>query len=188
MRHLWGYDGVFMMALLFIDNCAVNRFAEIGLDPVTALQGTGFEIAITPDLATEYQQGKANPKTPPKTKEALEQLLNVAKPSGFFGFDGPPYAGFDEGVWASPKQIDIIDKVATNTPTRNEIPNKRTDAHLVAIAQDTVVITDDHKPNWKRPPPGQGRVIRWDELKAALAQEGNLADAIAKILSHEASL
>ncbi len=41
--------------LVLIDNCAVDRFAEIGVDPVVDLENTEFRVVYTPDLKQKYE-------------------------------------------------------------------------------------------------------------------------------------
>jgi hypothetical protein len=169
------------MVTLYIDSCAVNRFAEIDLDPIDDLEGTEFEFAYTPDLKAEYEQAIARPDLCPKVRRLLTKLLGAGR---FFGFDGPPFSGLDEGVWASRQQITVIDSITTTARAHKPIPKNRTDAHLVGMAQDEFVITDNFcDKHWHGPLSGQGRVIFWSKLKGALDQENNLAKAISKFLS-----
>lgn len=60
---------------MFIDGCAVNRFAGLNLNPIKALENTEFAVAVTPDLATEYARALAHRAVEPHIKALLARLL-----------------------------------------------------------------------------------------------------------------
>ena len=62
--------------LVFIDSCAVNRFATMNIDPVKASAGSEFVIAMTPDLRAEYQRGLVHRFVEPHIKRLLRALLD----------------------------------------------------------------------------------------------------------------
>ena len=60
---------------VFIDGCAVNRFALVNVDPLEALDGTVFPLAITPDLEAEYRRALDHLFVPPYVKKLILKLL-----------------------------------------------------------------------------------------------------------------
>jgi hypothetical protein len=170
------------VVFVYIDSCAVDRFAENDTDPVDALQGAKFKIAYTPDLEAEYKRALEKPGLCPKVLKLMTKLLGAGVRRGLFGFDGQGCSGWGEGVWPSPQQIDVKNSIPTKARTRNLIPKNRTDAYLVAMAQDAIVITDNFKDqHWRKPPSGSGRVIFWRELNDTLRQGNDLAKAISDL-------
>jgi hypothetical protein len=67
-----------MIHRVFIDGCAVNRFATINVDPARELAGTPFELALTPALEEEYRQALAHRRVEPHIKALLRTLLAAA--------------------------------------------------------------------------------------------------------------
>ena len=65
--------------LVFIDSCAVNRFAGLNLDPTRALAGTEYALAATPDLQGEYRRALAHPYVEPHIKRLLKLLLGAIR-------------------------------------------------------------------------------------------------------------
>ena len=61
---------------VFIDGCAVNRFALLNLDPAKALAGSAFTLAITPDLEAEYARALDHLFVPPYVKALVRSLLD----------------------------------------------------------------------------------------------------------------
>ena len=43
-----------LLRWVMFDNSVTNRLAEAGIDPISALAGSEFVIAYTPDLKREY--------------------------------------------------------------------------------------------------------------------------------------
>ena len=60
---------------VFIDGCAVNRFALINVDPVRELDDSGFTLAITHDLEAEYRRALDHLFVPPYVKKLVISLL-----------------------------------------------------------------------------------------------------------------
>ena len=60
---------------VFIDSCAVNRFALLNIDPTKDLAGSAFQVAYTPGLATEYRKALAHRYVEPHIKVLLAKLL-----------------------------------------------------------------------------------------------------------------
>lgn len=169
---------------VIIDNCAVDRLAEFGVNPVEDFQNTEFRLMYTPDLKLEYEQAlSSSAGTSQKARTLIEQILRTGTPIGFFGFDDGPCLGFDRGVWAGQDQCDVIASLNAKAKAPHR-PGKRTDAHLVALAQNAVVITANSKEaHWMRSPKGEGRVIQWHDLKNVLQNRPNLAEALRHLLS-----
>ena len=65
---------------VLVDSCATNRFALLNVDPIKALAGTRFEVAITPGLETEYRQALAHRSVEPHIKTMLRRLLEGGAP------------------------------------------------------------------------------------------------------------
>jgi hypothetical protein len=142
-----------------IDNCAVDRLAEFGVNPIKDFENTEFRLMYTPDLKLEYEQAlTASARTSQSARTLVKQILATGNLIGFFGFDGGPCLGFDRGIWAGQEQCDVIASVKSKDNARG-LPRKRTDAHLVALAQDAIVITaNTNEAHWTRSPMGSGRV------------------------------
>ena len=60
---------------VFIDGCAVNRFALVNLDPAKALAATEFMLAITPELEAEYRRALDHLFVPSYVKALVRALL-----------------------------------------------------------------------------------------------------------------
>ena len=96
------------MRLVFIDSCAVNRFAGLNLDPTQAVDGSEFVVAYTPDLAAEYRQGLGAAFVEPHIKRLLRILLERGRPIAAPGTDDVRFRGTDvELVRLSLSQIVI---------------------------------------------------------------------------------
>ena len=65
--------------LVFIDGCAINRFALINVDPVRALAGSGLTLAVTPDLEAEYLRALDHLFVPSYVKALLRAVLGEAR-------------------------------------------------------------------------------------------------------------
>jgi hypothetical protein len=168
---------------VIIDNCAVDRFAERGINPVEELRGTEFSLAYTPDLKTEYEMALTNTAaTSEQAKALIRSILLAGKLFGFFGFDGAPCLGFDQGVWASQDQCDVISSVGITANARG-LPRKRTDAHLVALSASAIVITANSKEaHWRQTLKGTGTVIQWGDLEQFL-NKGDFPTALRLFLA-----
>jgi hypothetical protein len=173
-----------MQQTVIIDNCAVDRLAEFGVNPIEDFEGTEFRLMYTPDLKREYEQAlSASARTSPQARKLIQQILKTGNLIGFFGFDDGPCLGFDRGVWAGPDQCDVIASVNARDNARG-LPRKRTDAHLVALGRDAIVITANaNEAHWMRSPKGMGHVIQWNDLKSVLQNQPNMAEAIRHLLS-----
>ncbi|WP_244130019.1 hypothetical protein [Burkholderia sp. BCC0097] len=86
---------------IYLDNNTLANLVQAGIDPVAALADSEFTLAVTPDLATEYQQGIQSDNTTAAEKELCRRLLAAATERGIFGFAGDGssngYSGFDHG-------------------------------------------------------------------------------------------
>jgi hypothetical protein len=173
---------------VIIDNCAVDRLAELGVDPVADFQNTEFRLMYTPDLKLEYEHAlTTSARTSQSARSLVTKILAAGDLVGFFGFDGGPFLGFDQGAWAGEDQCNAIASVNAKHNARG-LPRKRTDAHLVALARDAIVITANSKEaHWMRSPQGTGTVIQWNDLKEVLHQCPHLATAIRSLLSAKPS-
>jgi hypothetical protein len=171
-----------MRSVLF-DSCIINRLAAMQADPIRDFEGTEFEVVCTPDLRLEYRE--AERRASDKDVQQLAGRFAVAAGDiGIFGFDGPPFLGFDEGTLASPEQIDVIASIPLGTQRPTGIPAKRTDSHLVALAQIAIVVTDDNKgSHWKRAPNGTGCLVHWSTLEAPFLKHKNVATALRQIIT-----
>ncbi len=74
---------------VFIDSCAVNRFALINVNPVRALAGGTFTPTVVPALEVEYREALDHLFVPPYVKALLRDLLErcerQASPAGARG-------------------------------------------------------------------------------------------------------
>jgi hypothetical protein len=172
--------------IVILDTCAVDRLAESGVNPVADLESTEFRLAYTPDLKLEYERAlTAAASTSRQARDLIKTILAAGTLVGFFGFDGGPCLGFDRGIWADQEQCDVIASLKVSQNNRG-LPRKRTDAHLVALGRDAIVITANSKEaHWKRSINGSGRVIQWDRLREILKKEHNLAAGIRTLLAPE---
>src|ERR1035438_9704203 len=84
---------------VIIDNCAVDRLAEFGVNPVEGLRNTEFRLMYTPDLKLEYERAlSSSARTSQQARTLIEQILSAGTLIGFFGFDDGPCLGFDQGM------------------------------------------------------------------------------------------
>jgi hypothetical protein len=60
---------------VYIDSCAVNRFALLNIDPTKDLAGSAFQVAYTPGLRAEYRRALAHRYVEPHIKTLLTKLL-----------------------------------------------------------------------------------------------------------------
>jgi hypothetical protein len=169
---------------VIIDNCAVDRLAELGVSPIKDFEDTEFCLMYTPDLKLEYEQAlTTSARTSQEARTLIKQILATGNLIGFFGFGDGACLGFDLGIWAGKEQCDVIASVNAKDNARG-LPRKRTDAHLVALARDAIVITANaNEAHWMRSPKGTGTVIQWNDLKNVLQQWPNLATSIRYLLS-----
>lgn len=65
---------------VYIDGCAANRFALVNLDPVRALEGSAFHLAITPALEAEYRAALDHLFVPSYVKALLRTLIERSEP------------------------------------------------------------------------------------------------------------
>jgi hypothetical protein len=144
-------------------------------------------VSFSPDgrlLELEYEQAlRTSARTSQSAKSLIVKILAAGDLVGFFGFDAGPFLGFDQGVWAGEDQCDVIASIKSKANARC-LPRKRTDAHLVALARDAIVITANaNEAHWMRSPKGTGKVIQWNDLEKVLQQWPNLATAMRYLLS-----
>lgn len=166
---------------IIFDSCVVDLLAKRGADPVNDLRDTNFVIVYTPDLKTEYHRVVGNETLAKEIRDLHAKILDAGTLIGFFGWGpaGQGYLGWGEGSWPHPSQFAAIGSIPTKPRKNNPIPKNRTDAHMVALARDAVVITNNFRePHWKSAPLGAGRVIMWNDFEAKLIAEGNVALAI----------
>ncbi len=64
---------------IFIDGCAVNRFALVNVRPARALAGSPFTLAVTPDLEAEYTRALDHLFVPSYVKAVLREILAVCE-------------------------------------------------------------------------------------------------------------
>ncbi len=84
--------------LVFIDGCAVNRLAIVNLDPVKALAGTEFRVALTPELEAEYTRALDHLFVPSYVKGFLRALLERGERHG---------VGIHPGRGADPRLVTL---------------------------------------------------------------------------------
>ncbi|HDV6320542.1 TPA: hypothetical protein RJR38_002355 [Burkholderia multivorans] len=154
---------------VYFDNNTLANLAQAGVDPVAALAGSEFTLAVTPDLATEYQQGIKSGNTTTAEKDLCRQLLAAATERGIFGFAGPDgssngFSGFDHGYWADEGTIQTLRSIKVTEHPGKAIPKNRTDAFLVALAAGAVVITNDNGRHFRRARENGHHVYSWAEL------------------------
>ena len=89
-----------MERLVFLDNNVIDLLAADRIDPVAELQGSQFLLSYTPDLETEYRAAMQRDavQARPEAIAAFESILRDGLKRAFFGFDGVPYAGWDQGM------------------------------------------------------------------------------------------
>ncbi|ABB09302.1 hypothetical protein [Burkholderia lata] len=168
---------------IYFDNNTLTNLAQAGIDPVAALAHSEFSLAVTPDLATEYQQGVDSDNTTAAEKDLCRRLLAAAPERGIFGFAGPDgssggYSGFDHGYWADEGTIGTLQSVKVTERPGKAIPKNRTDAFLVALAADAVVVTNDTGKHFRLARKSGHHVYSWAEL----VDVGNAPTVIARRL------
>ena len=174
-----------MSVLVAIDNCVIDLLAEAGANPAHDLRGTEFTLIYTPDLKCEYENALEHTSTSDAGKRVIREILDEGTLYGFFGLDGGPCLGLDRGVLIGRDQYKAIESVKVNE-NRKGLPRKRTDAHLVALAKNAVVMTNNTKEGlWRHVPEGDGLVIWWLDFREHWVRERNVASALrAHIRSH----
>jgi hypothetical protein len=130
---------------VIFDSCVVDRLAQRRADPINDLKDTEFLIACTPDLREEYLCVVRNENLAAEIRDLHSRILDAGTLLAFFGWGQGPWLGWGQGGWAHPSQIDVISSIPTKERNNNPIPQNRTDAHLVALARDAIVITDNFK-------------------------------------------
>ncbi|UVE64778.1 hypothetical protein L2Y90_13060 [Burkholderia pyrrocinia] len=154
---------------VYFDNNTLANLAQAGIDPVAALAGSEFTLAVTPDLATEYKQGIDSDNTIAAEKDLCRRLLAAATERGIFGFAGPDgssngYSGFNHGYWADESTIQTLQSVKVTERPGKAIPKNRTDAFLAALAAGAVIITNDTGKHFQRAREQGRHVYSWTEL------------------------
>ena len=168
---------------VYFDNNTLADLARAGIDPATALADSEFTLAVTPDLATEYQQGIQSGNTTEAEKDLCRRLLAAATERGIFGFAGPDgssngYSGFDHGYWADEGTVQTLQSIKVTERPGKAIPKNRTDAFLVALAAGAVVITNDTGKHFRLAREKGHHVYSWAEL----VDVGNAPTVIARHL------
>jgi hypothetical protein len=162
--------------LVIVDACAIDWLAAAGINPVLDLRDTEFELAYSPDLRTEYENGLDH--ITDAAKIITRDILKEGKRYGFFGFGGAPCLGLDHGIFAAGDQYEAIDSIKVVENERG-LPRKRTDAHLVALAKNAIVLTNNRKEgHWRRNPEGPGAVIQISDFTEYWEREHNFASAL----------
>jgi hypothetical protein len=169
--------------IIFFDNCIVDLLADANVDVITACEQAGYEIGFTPDLKREYEQAAIHTGTSDATKALLGAILSHGRIVGIFGFDGPPFAGFDEGMFISDAQVSTLNSISTKDRGPDKIPKNRTDAHLVALADLCIVLTANKNDSHWKAAPSNRMVIQWDALKPLLDSGYGLISAMDRLLT-----
>ena len=73
---------------VFIDGCAINRFALVNVNPAIALAGSDFTLSITPELAAEYRRALDHLFVPSYVKAAIRILLEKGARYDRDGYSG----------------------------------------------------------------------------------------------------
>ncbi|MDF3098898.1 hypothetical protein SB394_16680 [Burkholderia sp. BCCIQ04A] len=154
---------------IYFDNNTLANLVQAGIDPVAALADSEFTLAVTPDLATEYQQGIQSDNTTVAEKDLCRRLLAAATERGIFGFAGPDgssngYSGFDHGYWADEGTVQTLQSIKVTERPGKAIPKNRTDAFLVALAAGAIVITNDTGKHFRLAREKGHHVYSWAEL------------------------
>ncbi|MCA8094432.1 hypothetical protein LGM65_26760 [Burkholderia anthina] len=154
---------------VYFDNNTLANLAQAGVDPVAALAGSEFTLAVTPDLATEYRQGIDSDNATVAEKDLCRRLLAAATERGIFGFAGPDgssngYSGFNHGYWADEGTVQTLQSIKVTERPGKAIPKNRTDAFLVALAAGAVVITNDTGKHFRHARENGHHVYSWAEL------------------------
>jgi hypothetical protein len=156
------------------------------IDPVAALNGTEFVIAMTPDLRAEYEISENHVDVPIAERALSSKLLAIAVEIGVFGFaeagSNSGYSGFDHGMFMSEAQVDLIGQTPIVTREGNPIPKHRTDAFLSVLAAGAIVITNDRGGHWNRARAAGYRVYRWDEVIPRQDGSFDLADRLRELV------
>nr|WP_249173197.1 hypothetical protein [Burkholderia vietnamiensis] len=164
------------------------NLAQAGVDPVAALTGSEFTLAVTPDLATEYQQGIQSGNTTAAEKDLCRRLLAAATERGIFGFAGPDgssngYSGFDHGSWADEGTVQTLQSIKVTERPGKAIPKNRTDAFLVALSEGAVVITNNLNDSHFKHARAAGRhVYTWPEVSGAVEAPSETARRLSTLL------
>lgn len=169
---------------VLFDSCVIDRLAELGINPVTSLHNSEFRVRFTPDLRAEYKE-KLSSSASNAAKQIVRCILDNDTEIGFFGFseegsaDAGPFSGFDSGLWSSDEQVACLERIPLSDRPHRLIPKNRTDSHLVALASNALVITNDLTgAHWKMSPKGSGRIILWRNLACALGRTNQLLTAL----------
>ena|ERR1700733_3579040 len=86
-------------------------------------------------------------------------------------------------AWASHEVCEAIRSLPDFLDAEGR-PRKRTDLHLVLLAIDHIVITNNSKEGvWRRYPSQAGTVIQWSELGDLLSVGKSLPEAIEEIIA-----
>jgi hypothetical protein len=156
------------------------------IDPVAALDGTEFVIAMTPDLRAEYEVSERHPEVLTTERALSSKLLAIAVEIGVFGFAeaglNSGYSGFDHGMFLSAAQVDLIGQTPIVLREGNLIPKHRTDTFLSVLAAGAVVITNDKGGHWKRARAAGYRVFLWNEVMLGQGESFDLVDRLRELV------
>ena len=133
---------------VFIDSCAVNRFALLNVNPVRALTGSGFTLAVVPPLAVEYREALDHLFVPPYVKAVLRDLLEHCAPLG---------APADARRGSTDAQLFALARSA------------------LVVTDDAKLHRRTGRADEDRAGPG---MIAWSEVEAHLRADGHLADLL----------
>ncbi|NIF69592.1 hypothetical protein F3J16_05200 [Burkholderia sp. Ap-962] len=179
---------------VYFDNNTLANLAQAGIDPATALAGSEFTLAVTPDLTIEYQQGIQSNNATTTEKDLCRRLLAAAPERGIFGFAGPDgssngYSGFDHGYWADEGTVQTLQSIKVTERPCKAIPKNRTDAFLVALSAGAVVITNNlNDSHFKRARAAGRHVYTWPEASGAVKAPSETARRLSTLLGPSSQL
>ncbi|KVT57340.1 hypothetical protein WK56_02925 [Burkholderia ubonensis] len=178
---------------VYFDNNTLANLAQAGIDPVAALADSEFTLVVTPDLATEYQQGIQSDNATTAEKALCRRLLAAAPERGVFGFAGTDgssggYSGFDHGYWADEGTIQKLQSVKVTERPGKAIPKNRTDAFLVALAAGAVIITNDTGKHFQHAREKGMHVYSWAELVEVDNAPSTIAHRLGVLLTRPTQL
>ncbi|URV24850.1 hypothetical protein [Burkholderia gladioli] len=179
---------------VYFDNNTLADLARAGIDPVAALADSEFTLAVTPDLAIEYQQGIQSDNATAAEKDLCRRLLASATERGIFGFAGPDgssngYSGFDHGYWADEGTVQTLQSIKVTERLGKAIPKNRTDAFLVALSAGAVVITNNlNDSHFKRARAAGRHVYTWPEVSGAVEAPSETARRLSTLLGSSSQL
>lgn len=169
---------------VYFDNNVLHEIVDANIDPVSALSGSEFQIAVTPDLATEYRQAIDNFKVSDAEREVCRRLLGACREIGVFGFAeaGGGYSGFDHGMFATEQMSATIASTPIKERPGKDIPKHRTDAFLAALSEGAMIVTNDTGSHYKRAKAAGQHIYSWDEISDIEKQPSDFARRLGALL------